>query len=42
MLIATGIFLLLGFVWDKWHPGWVVFLIGGILCAITDEVSGAK
>ena len=42
MLIATGIFLLLGFVWNKWHPGWVVFPIGGILCAITDEVGGTK
>lgn len=38
MLIATGIFLLLGFVWNKWHPGWVVFPIGGILCAIAGEV----
>lgn len=38
MLIATGLFLLLGFVWNKWHPGWVVFPIGGILCAIAGEV----
>lgn len=42
MLIATGVFLLLGFVWNKWHPGWVVFPIGGILCAITDEVGSGK
>lgn len=38
MLIATGVFLLLGFVWNKWHPGWVAFPIGGILCAIAGEV----
>ena len=42
MLIATGIFLLLGFVWNKWHPGWVVFPIGGLLCAITDKVNGKE
>lgn len=34
MLTATAIYLLLGFVWDLWHPGWVVFPIGGILCGI--------
>lgn len=34
MLTATGIYLLLGFVWNLWHPGWVVFPIGGIICAI--------
>ena len=38
MLIATGVFLLMGFVWNKWHPGWVAFPIGGILCAIAGEV----
>lgn len=38
MLAATAIFLLLGFVWGKWHPGWVVFPIGGILCGIVGEV----
>lgn len=42
MLIATGIFLLLGFVWNKWHPGWVVFPIAGLLCAITDKVDGKE
>ncbi len=38
MLTATAIFLLLGFVWNKWHPGWVVFPLGGILCAIVGEL----
>ncbi len=34
MLTATGVFLLIGFVWNLWHPGWVVFPLGGIICAI--------
>ena len=38
MLSAVAVFLLAGFVWNKWHPGWVVFPIGGILCAIAGEV----
>ena len=38
MLAATTIFLLLGFVWNGWHPGWVVFPIGGILCGIVDKL----
>lgn len=29
---ATVIFLLLGFVFDLWHPGWIVFVIGGGIC----------
>lgn len=25
-LVATLSFLMLGFIWDAWHPGWIVFL----------------
>lgn len=42
MLTATGIYLLLGFVLNLWHPGWVVFPIGGILCAIVSVLLGAE
>lgn len=38
MMSATILYLLLGFVWDLWHPGWVVFPIGGILCGILTVV----
>ena len=34
MLSASAAYLVLGFVWNFWHPGWVVFPVGGILCAI--------
>lgn len=38
MLSAVGIFLFLGFVFEKWHPGWAVFPIGGILCGIVSTI----
>lgn len=38
MMCATILYLLLGFVWELWHPGWVVFPIGGILCGILSVV----
>lgn len=40
MLTATAIYLLLGFVANLWHPGWVVFPIGGILCGIVSVLFG--
>ncbi len=36
MLVATIIYLLLGFIWNLWHPGWVVFVVGGISCGIVN------
>lgn len=44
MLTATGVYLLLGFVWSLWHPGWVIFPLGVILCSIikTFEKISAK
>lgn len=38
MLSATAVYLLLGFVWNAWHPGWVVFPVGGILCGVVSQV----
>lgn len=42
MLCAVATFLILGFVYSKWHPGWVVFPIGGLLCGMVSTVAGAK
>lgn len=33
MLTATAIYLLCGFLWSLWNIAWVVFPIGGIICA---------
>ena len=45
MLIATAIFLTFGLAFNKWHPAWVVFPVGGLICAILgsiDEAIGKK
>lgn len=42
MLAATAIFLVVGFVWNWWHPGWIVFPVGGIICAIVSTVFHGK
>lgn len=41
MLTATAIFLTIGFVWGIWHPTWVVFPVGGIICGIVSTIFGA-
>lgn len=38
MLTATAVFLLLGFWRGLWHPAWVVFPVGGILCGIVNAL----
>lgn len=38
MLTATALFLVLGFLKGLWHPGWIVFVIGGIACGIVNVV----
>lgn len=38
MLIATIIFLLWSFLFTAWEISWIVFPIGGILCAITSII----
>lgn len=42
MLTATALFLVIGFVWGLWHPGWVVFPVGGIICGIVSSVLKIK
>lgn len=40
MLLATAIFLTIGFCYNVWHPTWAVFPIGGILCGIVGTITG--
>ena len=42
MLSFTVIYLLLGFVWELWHPSWVIFPVGGILCGIISAIFNNK
>jgi len=32
---ATIIYLVLGFVWHLWHPGWIIFLLPGLVSVVT-------
>ena len=41
-LLSTAIYLLLGFVWELWHPGWVIFPVSGILCGIVSAILNAS
>ena len=41
MLTATVGFLLAGFLANLWHPAWIVFPIGGILCGIVSSILSA-
>lgn len=34
MLLAIIAFFVIGFTTDKWHPAWVVFPVGALLCGI--------
>lgn len=38
MMVATLIFLVGGLLYGLWHPLWIVFVIGGILCGIISIV----
>lgn len=42
MMSATVVFLLLGFLGGYWHPGWIVFPVGGIICGIIHTIFNAK
>lgn len=38
MISAIIVFFVVGFVFEKWHPGWVVFPLAAISCAIVGAV----
>lgn len=42
MLLATAIYLFIGFVFNYWHPSWIVFPLGGLICAIINVIFGTK
>ena len=42
MLCCTAIFLFCGFVFNIWHPSWIVFPIGGITCGIVSKIFDYK
>lgn len=40
MLLATVVFLVTGLVYGLWHPAWVAFPVGGILCGMVSILAG--
>lgn len=42
MLTCTAIYLVLGFVLNLWHPGWIIFPVGGIVCGILGAIDRAN
>lgn len=38
MIIATIVYFVIGFIYNKWHPGWIVFPIGGMLSGIVSII----
>lgn len=40
MPICVIIYLILGVVYHLWHPGWIIFPIGGLLCGVLSALIG--
>lgn len=40
--IAAGIFLTLGFVWNLWHPGWIIFVFAYSTTLIVQQKESKK
>jgi len=41
-MLATAIFLILGFAKGLWHPGWIVFIIATAITTLLDYLSKNK
>lgn len=42
MIVATMVFLVVGFLWNAWHPGWIAFVVGGLICGIISVIGNEK
>ena len=36
--LATIVFLLLGFIWGLWHPGWIIFFVPPVIVRLLQQV----
>ena len=34
-LVAIPAYLVMGFMWNLWHPGWLIFVVATVLCGIS-------
>lgn len=42
MLFCTALFLFISVVFNAWHPAWVIFPIGGVICGIVSKILDIK
>ena len=40
--LVTVAYLIMGFVWDLWHPGWLIFVIAAFLTPLLDAINRPK
>ncbi len=40
--LATIVYLIMGFLWNLWHPGWIVFLAAAMLVGISKAIAAFK
>ncbi len=40
--IATLAYLVMGFVWDLWHPGWLIFVAAAVLSPLLSSINRPK
>lgn len=40
MLLCVGVYLILGLVAGLWHPTWIIFIVGAVVCVILGVLSG--
>jgi transcriptional regulator with XRE-family HTH domain len=40
MLTCTAVYLTIGMAIGMWHPTWVIFVVGAVICAVSDAVCG--
>lgn len=38
MLVITVVYFILGFKYKLWHPYWLLFILGGVICSIINKV----
>jgi hypothetical protein len=41
-ILSVVVFLLLGFIYNMWHPGWIVFFAAPVTAAILNVIEPAE
>ena len=40
--LATVVYLIMGFVWDLWHPGWLIFVVAALISLLLSAINRPK